>query len=102
MTAIKIPLNFEYTGISQINNAKIELEYRLLPGISNWTATTNDNITFNSLVPGSYKFEVRAINAIGNKSDFPASYSFVINKHYTQTMWFFILIALLLVALSVW
>lgn len=93
--------SFEYTGISHRSNGKIGFEYRLLPGISNWTATTNDNITFNSLSPGTYTFEVRAINAIGIKSEFPASYSFTINKHYTQTTWFFILIALLLVALSV-
>lgn len=94
-------ISFEYTGISHRSNGKIGFEYRLLPGISNWTATTNDNITFNSLSPGTYTFEVRAINAIGIKSEFPASYSFTINKHYTQTTWFFILIALLLVALSV-
>jgi sensor histidine kinase YesM len=94
-------ISFEYTGISLRSNGKIGFEYRLLPSITNWTATTNDNITFNSLAPGSYKFEVRAINAIGIKSEFPASYSFTINKHYTQTTWFFILIALLLVALSV-
>ncbi len=92
--------SFEYTGISHRSNGKIGFEYRLLPSLSNWIYTTNDNVTFNTLGPGTYSFEVRAVNAIGIKSAKPATYSFKINEHYTQTTWFFILLLALLISLS--
>ena len=93
--------NFEYTGISHRSNGKIGFEYRLLPTISNWTYTSNDNITFNALSPHRYTFEVRAINAIGIRSAEPAKYSFEICKHFTQATWFILLVAALLIGLSV-
>lgn len=93
-------ISIEYTGISYRSNGNISFEYRLLPTIPNWTSTSSDNITFNTLAYGKYTFEVRAVNAIGIKSDIPASYSFTINKHFTQTSWFLLLMGVLLIALS--
>jgi Histidine kinase/Y_Y_Y domain len=93
-------ISIEYTGISYRSNGNISFEYRLLPTIPNWTSTSSDNITFNTLASGKYTFEVRAINGIGIKSNIPESYSFTINKHFTQTSWFLLLIGIVLIALS--
>lgn len=81
-------VNFEYSGISYKSNGKIRFEYRLLPTVSTWLQTTNDNITFNNLKSDQYTFEVRAIDAIGNVSAKPAQTKFVIKKHYTDQFWF--------------
>lgn len=85
-------VNFEYSGISYKSNGTIRFEYRLLPAVTSWLQTTNDNITFNNLKPDQYTFEVRAIDAIGNVSIQPARISFVIKKHFTDELWFAILI----------
>jgi hypothetical protein len=81
-------VNFEFSGISYKSNGNIRFEYKLLPLVNNWIQTTNDNITFNQLKPGNYTFEVRAIDAIGNVSEKPAVCRFVIQKHFTGTLWF--------------
>lgn len=79
---------FEYTGISYRSNGNVAFEYRLLPSTTSWQTTKNDNITFTDLRPGNYKFEVRAVNSIGTKSDKPAAFAFSIEKHFTQQLWF--------------
>lgn len=79
---------FEYTGISYRSNGNVAFEYRLLPSTTSWQTTKNDNITFTDLRPGNYKFEVRAVNSIGTKSDKPAAFTFSIEKHFTQQLWF--------------
>ena len=84
----KNSIHFEYTGISYRSNGNISFEYRLIPAITSWQTTRNDNIAFTDLRPDHYKFEVRAINSIGTKSDKPAEYSFTIEKHFTQKLWF--------------
>jgi hypothetical protein len=87
-TSTQNTFTFEYTGISYRSNGNVSFEYRLDPLIPEWRLTSNDNITFDNLKPGTYTFEVQAINAIGIKSAAPANYSFTIAKHFTQTFWF--------------
>lgn len=88
-------INFEYSGISYKSNGKVRFEYRLIPSVEDWLQTPNDNITFNNLEPDKYTFEVRAIDAIGNVSKVPAKLSFVIKKHFSQQLWFILLLWLL-------
>ncbi|MBK8349861.1 MAG: histidine kinase [Saprospiraceae bacterium] len=95
-------ISFEYTGISYKSNGNISFEYRLLPTINKWVATTNDNITFNNLSAGDYSFEVVAINAIGIRSAKPAVYRFRIEKHFTATIWFITLCIGLIIGLIGW
>jgi hypothetical protein len=83
-------LTFNYSGISYRSNGNISYQYRLLPQFKDWRTTTTDNLNFN-LTPGSYMFEVKAINAIGIQSEFPAVYSFIIRPHFTDTWWFRVL-----------
>ncbi|MBK9735599.1 MAG: histidine kinase [Saprospiraceae bacterium] len=95
-------LSFEYTGISYKSNGNISFEYRLMPVIRDWVTTTNDNITFNNLGSGEYSFEVKAINAIGIKSAKPAIYAFSIAKHFTATIWFYLICIALFVGILSW
>jgi hypothetical protein len=88
-------LTFNYSGISYRSNGNITYQYRLLPQFKDWRTTTADNLNFN-LIPGSYIFEVKAINAIGIQSERPAVYSFVIRPHFTETWWFRVLSIILI------
>jgi hypothetical protein len=88
-------VNFEFSGISYKSNGNVRFEYRLLPVITSWIQTTNDNITFNQLKPGNYTFEVRAIDAIGNVSEKSAVCRFVIQKHFSEQLWFRMILWLL-------
>lgn len=87
-------VNFEYSGISYKSNGKVRYEYRLLPSVPAWLQTNNDNLTFNNLKPEKYTFEVRTIDAIGNVSTMPAQVQFEIKKHYSEKLWFRMLILL--------
>ena len=77
----------EYVGISFRDEAAVRYQYRLGGGA--WSAPTSQrSITFAGLNPGSYKFEVRAINALGVASDIPAELSFSIAPPFWRRWWF--------------
>ncbi|MEZ4909566.1 MAG: histidine kinase [Saprospiraceae bacterium] len=98
-------INIEYSGISFKSNGNIKFIYRLLPDVKEWIETTSDNITFNNLKPNSYVFEVKAIDAIGNVSKKPAAMRFTIKKHFTDTLWFSLLmwgLGMSILFLAIW
>jgi len=83
----------EYDGISYKNAKAVRYQYRLLGATNNWTApTAQRSVTFATLEPGFYTFEVVAINAEGIHSTAPASVSFTIVPPYWQRWWFLTLV----------
>ena len=60
----------EVNGYSASGSAdQIAFDYRLVGLESTWTRTSDSRISFDSLVPGAYRFEIRAVDRDFNFSD---------------------------------
>ncbi len=79
---------FDFVGISLKDEKAVRYEYRLRNVDEEWHTSSQRSVTFAALRPGSYVFEVRAINNDDVRSVSPASVSFVITPPYWQRTWF--------------
>ncbi len=82
-------LQFEFSSPGFINEKQILYSYRL-SGSADTSFTTGTNqhtVSYASLQPGSYTFQVRALGWDGNWGS-PASFAFIIKPAYWQTWWF--------------
>jgi ligand-binding sensor domain-containing protein len=84
-------------GISYTNNNVITYAYRL--NEEDWSYTKNRTISFSSLSPGSYNFEVKMCTDESRCGDEVLEYHFIITPPFWQRWWFYTLLALLLVGL---
>ncbi|MBI5473659.1 MAG: ATP-binding protein, partial [Ignavibacteriae bacterium] len=85
----------EYVGLSFKNERAVRYQYRMFGADSEWTAPSKQqSVTFASLRPGYYTFEVRAINTDGITSTIPASIRFVIVPPVWMRWWFVVLVVL--------
>jgi signal transduction histidine kinase len=77
----------------------LRYQYRLGGANDNWEMPTGKrSVTYANLSPGTYRFEVRAINAEGLTSPVPATVEFVILPPLWQRWWF---VTLMIVTVSV-
>jgi ligand-binding sensor domain-containing protein/two-component sensor histidine kinase len=79
------------------------LQYQfMLEGADNdWSAPTNQrSVNYANLKPGSYRFQVRALNADGGFSAKPASFAFTIVPPVWQRWWFIALSVALFAGLT--
>jgi len=82
----------EFAGISLKDEKATRYQYRLLGLEPDWRPPTNQRaVTFAELEPGTYTFEVSAINNDGVSSAQPASITFTILPPFWQRWWFRIL-----------
>ncbi len=89
-------INFEYISPSYDESPPL-YKYRLLPIQKNWSLpSTQDNVTYTQLKPGSYSLQVLAKHSEGNWSTIPAIKKFIIATPYYQTWWFFALLLLVI------
>ncbi len=88
--------NFHFTvdGLSYKSREGPRFLYRLLPIDTSWTASLVNEISYTTLPPGSYRFEVKALNNSGTPSSEPAVYSFTILKPFWLKWWFFLIVGL--------
>ncbi|MBI1806968.1 MAG: hypothetical protein HYR76_07955 [Ignavibacteria bacterium] len=94
--------SFEYVGLSFKDEHAVRYRYRMLGVDSAWTAPSKQHsVTFASLTPGSYTFEVSAVNPDGITSTTPASIRFVIIPPVWKQWWFIALVALAIVLVLV-
>jgi ligand-binding sensor domain-containing protein/signal transduction histidine kinase len=92
-------LAIQFTGISFRDENDVHYRYRLSGIDRDWSPPTPQRgITYAALAPGSYTFEVEAINADGTASTEPARLSFTITAPFWQRGWFIALTAALLLA----
>jgi len=82
-----------YTGVRYRKNKNTSIyRYRLVTNHSDskesWFTTSENNIRYNNLSPGTYRFEIAARNKIGEWNKQPKVLEFVINPHFTETVWF--------------
>lgn len=82
-------INVSYKGVCLKNEGDINYKYRLEGLDTNWTYSKNTYVQFTTLPPGEYKFVVYAINHDGKLSDQPATISFIIEKPFWKTWWFY-------------
>ncbi|MBI1808190.1 MAG: hypothetical protein HYR76_14215 [Ignavibacteria bacterium] len=89
----------DFIGISFRDERAIRYQYRLLGVDKGWQPVTSLNsVTYASLLPGSYRFEVKAINVDGIESVLPASLTFTIVPPFWQRWWFITMALLIVIA----
>lgn len=79
------------------NSGIVRYKYKLGGLNSKWVETTNSQVDFTGLAPGNYTFEVYAFNADENWKTNVELISFYIKPAYWQTLWFRIMLAVLIV-----
>jgi len=96
-------LQFEFSSPGFINEKQILYSYRLKENDSTvWSKASNQHIvSYASLQPGHYIFEVRTLGWNGIWGT-PATFEFVINHPFWQTWWFLVLGSLLFFAGVFW
>ena len=79
----------DFVGISFKDEHSVRYQYRMVGHDSLWTNPMKEHtVTYASLRPGAYEFDVRAINVDGVTSTRPASISFVIVPPVWYRWWF--------------
>lgn len=94
-------VKFEFSSPTFINEKQILYSYHLLGSADTaWSIAVNQHIvSYASLQPGSYRFEVRTIGWNGQPG-VPACFLFIIKHPYWQSWWFYSVISLLLILLA--
>lgn len=93
---------FHYAGLSYVAPQKVHYKYRLTGFDRSWIdAGTRRVAYYTNIPPGKYRFEVLASNNDGVWSTTPATFDFQLQPYFTQTYWFYLLCALLILLL-VW
>src|ERR1051326_3650229 len=94
--------SIEYVGLSFKDEHAVRYRYRMLGVDSTWSAPSKQHaVTFASLMPGSYTFEVCAVNTDGIASTTPATIRFVITPPVWKRWWFITPLVLAVVLLLV-
>ncbi len=93
-------LQFEFSAPGFINEKQLLYSYRLkVSDSTEWSKPGNQHVvSYASLQPGHYTFEVRTLGWNGQWSP-PASFDFVIEPPFWQTWWFLLLGSLFLSAI---
>ncbi|MBI3766793.1 MAG: ATP-binding protein [Ignavibacteriales bacterium] len=90
----------DYVGISFKNEQLNRYRYRMLETDSDWRPPTKQtSVTYAALKPGTYTFEVKAINSDGVESTNSASMSFVILSPFWMRWWFILLANILVLTI---
>lgn len=88
-------IRISFSGISFRSGGDIRYRYMLSNFNDNIIITKNQWAIFPNLPPGDYTFYVNVGNIHDIWNDSPKSIQFRISKHYTQTLWFMILLIVL-------
>ncbi|MBP6311209.1 MAG: hypothetical protein KA408_03000 [Flavobacteriales bacterium] len=90
-------IRFDYSSVSLTDPAAVMYQYRLDGLEDDWQPPTSEtSIHYPALPPGSYTFQVKAMNRSGTWSDPPAEYPFTILPPWYKSWWFYSLVALVL------
>ncbi len=96
-------ITFEFTGISLRDENRLRYNYILRGADANWHELSQRlPVTYATLKPGKYKFEVQAVNSMGIRSREPAELAFEIVPPYWRRWWFALSVGLMTVLLAYW
>lgn len=91
-------ITFEFIGITNVVESRM-YDYRLLNTQQAWARLVNRNsVTYASLQPGTYTFEVASVNRLGERSLNPAELTFTIKSPFYRQPWFLAGIFILIVS----
>jgi len=92
---------FHYAGLSFVAPQKVHYKYRLTGFDRTWVdAGTRRVAYYTNIPPGKYRFQVLAANNDGVWSTIPATFSFHLQPYFTQTYWFDLFCAVLILLLG--
>ncbi len=95
-------IEFGFTGTTAGLSSRVTFLFRLIGHVDEWVgADVRRSAYFSDLAPGSYTFEVVAVNGSGLRSAEPAKVTLRVLPFYYQTTWFRVLVVGLIAAL-VW
>lgn len=87
-------ISFDYAAISFKSAGDITYTYKLKGLDDNWIETRLTTLSYPSLPPGDYEFQLYATNKYGRQSEM-ISIPFSINNPFWRTIWFWIAASLL-------
>lgn len=94
---------FDYSALSYISPENIAFQYLLEPFNKSWQDVGNERkVEFTNLKPGNYKFQVRAENRNVDWSKEAKAMEFSVRPFFTQTIWFYLLIIVVITAIPIW
>lgn len=96
-----IQINFSTNNFN--STVKNYFQYKLIKNgtKSNWSKLSNDeNLKFNQLTPGKYLLKLRIINSFNQNNPKIRIFNFEIQQKFSQTWYFYLLIALSLILFS--
>ncbi len=90
-------LIFHFTALSYKNPAYVRFQYKMEGLDSQWrTADNSREAIYTTLPPGDYRLLVQASNNDGFWNEEGASFAFTVPPPFWQTIWFFMIMILLL------
>lgn len=99
----KEKFEFYYTALSYSSPEHVKFKYMLEGLDDDWIdAGTRRVAYYNNIPPGSYSFKVIACNNDGIWNEEGATLQFEFEAFFYQTIWFYILIAILVITASVY
>lgn len=93
-------VQFDFIGLSYKSSGRLTYRYRLAGLDSAWTASTATYARYASLPPGSYRFQIAAVNSNGQAGAMQ-EFAFSIDKPYWKKWWFIASYILLFVVSTV-
>ncbi len=94
-------IEIRFIGFSYQSRNNIKYKYQMPELDSSWYITTDHVIRYSRLNPGTYTFNVKAINSDNLASEIMASTRFIIKKPYYKETWFTILLFSCLIGLGI-
>jgi signal transduction histidine kinase/ligand-binding sensor domain-containing protein len=104
--AIRIPsgasrLEFQFTALSLLRPERNQFRFRLTGYDRDWQdGGTRRNAVYTGLPGGDYRFEVMGSNGDGVVSVAPATISFRKDKAFHETVWFYLLVGVVIVGIA--
>jgi len=93
-------IRLEYVCLSYQSRGNISYEYKMSGIDQDWQSTTATLREYPQLIPGNYKFTIRARDINGNYSE-EKNIKLTINAPWWETLWFRVLAGLALIGLVV-
>lgn len=95
------PLDVAFTSLNFNRSDSLIFQYRLLGLEPDWLQTTSHALHYPALPPGTYTFQLQAIDPDQQKQSTIASFTFTVRPPWWRTQIFYVLIAFLTFGLSV-
>ena len=101
LAASRTNLQFEFVGLDHRLEGSLRYQARLIGAGDDWSVPTSEpTLTYASLAPGRYRFEVRAVNTSDEVSTRPAIATVIVHPPFWAQWWFRTAVALGVCALA--